>query len=53
MKQQVYRHLSATLGDTMRESLRLMNESLERDDFKEGVASFMEKRPPRFTRIGA
>ena len=53
MKQQVYRHLSATLGDAMRESLRLMSESLERDDFKEGVASFMEKRPPRFGRIGA
>lgn len=53
MKQQVYKHLSATLGDAMRESLQLMNESLDRDDFKEGVASFMEKRPPRFARIGA
>ena len=52
MKQQVYKHLSATLGDASRDSLQLMNESLERADFKGGVASFMEKRPPRFARIG-
>ena len=30
-----------------------MTESLTRDDFKEGVASFLEKRPPRFARVGA
>ena len=51
MKHQVYKHLDATLGDAMRESLRLMEESLKRDDFKEGVASYVEKRPPRFERI--
>ena len=51
IKQQVYRHLSASLGDATRESITLMSESLQRPDFKEGVASFVEKRPPRFARV--
>lgn len=52
MKQQVYRHLNMDLGDAMRESQRLMDESLKQPDFGEGVRSFMEKRPPQFGRIG-
>ena len=28
-----------------------MAESLKRDDFKEGVRSFIEKRPPNFERV--
>jgi len=28
-----------------------MDESLARNDFKEGVASFVERRPPDFQRI--
>ncbi len=51
MKHQVYKHLDASLGDAMRESLRLMEESLKRDELKEGVASYVEKRAPRFERI--
>ncbi len=51
MKQQVYKHLMTPLHEAMQESLQLMSESLARDDFKEGVASFVEKRPPRFARI--
>ncbi len=51
MKQQVYKHLMTPLHGAMQESLQLMSESLARDDFKEGVASFVEKRPPRFARI--
>jgi enoyl-CoA hydratase/carnithine racemase len=51
MKKQVYRHLSQELGDAMDESTRWMDESLTREDFKEGVASFVEKRPPDFKRI--
>ena len=51
MKHQVDKHLDASLGDAMRESLRLMEESLTRDDFKEGVASYVDKRAPRFERI--
>jgi len=48
MKQQVYRHLNMPLGESMRDTNTLMAESLKRDDFKEGVRSFMERRPPKF-----
>jgi len=48
MKQQVYRHLNMPLGESMRDTNKLMAESLKRDDFREGVRSFMERRPPKF-----
>lgn len=51
MKRQVYRHLNAELGDAMAESTGWMDESLARNDFKEGVNSFVEKRPPNFARV--
>lgn len=51
MKQQVYKHLIASLEDSYKESDQLMVESLELDDFKEGVDSFLERRAPRFARI--
>lgn len=51
MKQQVYRDLMQSLGPAMAETERFMNESLERDDFREGVRSFIEERPPAFSRI--
>ena len=51
MKQQVYKHIDMPIGPAMEETVRLMNESLERDDFREGVRSFMERRAPRFGRI--
>lgn len=51
MKQQVYRHLNMQLGEAMQETNRLMEESLKRSDFQEGVRSFIEKRPPEFQRV--
>ena len=51
MKRQVYKHLTKELGDAMSESSRWMDESLARDDFKEGVASFVERRAPNFQKI--
>ena len=48
MKQQVYRHLNMPLGEAMHDTNTLMAASLKRDDFREGVRSFMERRPPKF-----
>ena len=48
MKQQVYRHLNMELGEAMHDTNHLMAASLKRDDFREGVRSFMERRPPKF-----
>jgi enoyl-CoA hydratase/carnithine racemase len=52
IKAQVYRHLNMPLGEAMRETNAWMDESLQREDFREGVRSYMEKRPPRFKRVG-
>ncbi len=51
MKRQIYKHLSKELGEAMDESTVWMDESLARNDFKEGVASFVEKRAPAFQKI--
>ena len=42
----------ATFAPAELESQRLMVESFGRPDFPEGVRSFLEKRPPRFARLG-
>ena len=52
MKAQVYRHLNMQLAEAMNESNIWMDESIAREDFKEGVSSFLDKRPPRFKRLG-
>lgn len=51
MKRQVYQGLSAELADAHAEAVQLMLESFGRPDFREGVNSFLEKRPPRFPRV--
>ena len=48
IKRQVLRHLDLTLDEALAESNVLMAESLRRPDVAEGVASFVERRPPRF-----
>jgi enoyl-CoA hydratase/carnithine racemase len=51
IKAQVYRHLNMPLGDALQESNTWMDESLRREDFREGVRSFLERRPPLFKRV--
>jgi len=48
MKHQIYSQLAMGLDDAMTASNKVMAESLKRPDFKEGVSSFLEKRPPNF-----
>jgi enoyl-CoA hydratase/carnithine racemase len=52
MKEQVYSELTATLGPSEKDARRRMVESFGRPDFKEGVDSFVQKRPPSFPRLG-
>jgi enoyl-CoA hydratase/carnithine racemase len=51
MKRQVWQQLTRTLGPSEKEAISLMVESFDRPDFREGVRSFLEKRPPKFERI--
>ncbi|MEN3974499.1 enoyl-CoA hydratase-related protein [Emcibacter sp. SYSU 3D8] len=53
MKRQVYRHLAMPLGEAVAETTQWIAESTARDDFKEGVNAYMERRPPQFSRIKA
>lgn len=48
MKRQLWDALFVDLGESMEEADREMRLSLQSADFKEGVAHFLEKRPPRF-----
>lgn len=51
MKQQVYRQLMEPLGEAMQETRGLVEDSVHRPDFKEGIHSFVERRPPDFPRL--
>jgi enoyl-CoA hydratase/carnithine racemase len=53
MKRQVYAQLHAGLGPAEHEARQLMLASFGRPDFAEGVAAFLQKRPPTFPRLGA
>ena len=52
MKQQLYGHALVDVDTALSESNKLMRESLGREDFKEGVKSYVEKRPPAFQPLG-
>jgi enoyl-CoA hydratase/carnithine racemase len=49
IKRQIYDVPFQTLAEATIEANREMMVALRGSDFREGVASFMEKRPPRFT----
>lgn len=51
IKRQVWENLTTDLDPALRESIELMRQSFDRPDFKEGVQSFLEKRPPKFARV--
>lgn len=48
IKRQIYRHLQTSLDQAVHESNLLTEASLLRKEFHEGVASFVERRPPLF-----
>jgi enoyl-CoA hydratase/carnithine racemase len=48
IKRQVYASNHQTLPDAEAEAVRLMRESFGRPDFKEGVQSYLQRRPPAF-----
>ncbi|MEZ5224458.1 MAG: enoyl-CoA hydratase [Ilumatobacteraceae bacterium] len=53
MKQQVYADQLRGVAEASDDAIELMKASLRRSDFKEGVASFLQKRPPSFLPIQA
>jgi hypothetical protein len=50
MKAEVYRHWGASLVDAAHDPDALAQEALRHPDATEGVASFVERRPPNFAR---
>jgi enoyl-CoA hydratase/carnithine racemase len=49
IKRQLWESLFQDLGEAVEIADREMFASFESADFKEGIAHFIEKRPPRFT----
>jgi enoyl-CoA hydratase/carnithine racemase len=48
IRRQVHGDLSRTFGDSMLQTFTLMREAVTSEDFREGVASFIDRRPPSF-----
>lgn len=51
MKRQVYKDLQDRLGVASARAEELMLASFARDDFREGVQSYVDRRPPTFGRL--
>lgn len=51
IKHQIYHHLEVGFDSAMHESFALLQRALQRPDVAEGGASFVEKRPPRFSPV--
>jgi enoyl-CoA hydratase/carnithine racemase len=51
MKAQVWGDLERTYAESLSLGVRLMHDSFQRPDFREGVSSYVERRPPAFARI--
>ena len=49
MKEQIYNAQGETIKENLDSSMKAMLESFDSDDFKEGVAHYIEKREPKFT----
>jgi len=49
IKRQVYDSLFCSLAEAVEEANTEMFESFASEDFREGIAHFLEKRPPKFT----
>ncbi len=49
MKRQIWEAMFTRLGPAIDDAVKEMMESFGCEDFREGVLSYMEKRPPKFT----
>ena len=47
-RQQVYLDMHRPVGDSVSESMRLLNEMMSTDEYRQGVKALVEKRPPDF-----
>lgn len=47
-RRQVYLDMHRPVGDSITESLRLLNEMMGTDEYRQGVKALVEKRPPGF-----
>ena len=49
MKEQIYNAQAESIEENLKSSMQAMVDSFDTEDFKEGVAHFVEKREPNFT----